>query len=151
MANRDVIGVTACPHCGTLDEMRVNSGLMVYLKCHGEVDGQRCGFSCIWPGAESKQTRAAAARDGWLGPIPYGYFPPTKSDGNSYAHILDGIDYETRRNVAPYIINLIGRGAAAVPPATPAPAPAPAATERAEPVAERVEPVERAKPRRRLI
>lgn len=129
MANRDTIGVAACPHCGALQELRVNKGRRVYLKCFGTVEGLACGFECAWPGAESAKTIAAAAKDGWLGPIPYGYFPPTSEQGNSYAHVLDKItDHETRRETGPYVINVIERGKR-----QPAAAPQPEPTPRAEP------------------
>lgn len=151
MANRNVIGITRCT-CGALVEMRVTSGkaALVFYKCTGEVDGERaCGKDSREGGPSSRRARAEAARLGWLGPIPYGYFPPTTDEGNSYGHNLSKIgDFEQLRTVDPWRLEGVQHGPAAHGVE---PAPAPVSEPEPEPVAE-PEPAAaapRAEPKRR--
>lgn len=141
---RDVIGIGACPHCGTAEELRVDRGRQVYMKCFGIVTGKRCGFQCTWPTAESTVALAEAARIGWLGPIPYGYFPPGEHEKNSYAHNLKGKDHEKFRDAAPYEFDVIEPGKRPQPKSEPVkqpePAPRPEPVKQPEP-AKQPEPV----------
>lgn len=140
MPLRNVIGIGRCKNCSADVELRINSGRKVYYFCDGMADDKACQDFHRWNERVSKRAIAESARDGWLGPVPYQYFPPTKAEGNIYA--AASVDAEAKRAAAPYEPKRSEGGPA---PAEPRPA-EPIAEPEAEPV-----PEPRAEPKRRRI